>query len=356
MPSPQLRHPYTIATVSGGRCKQAQVVQILAQTGFWLREHVNREMLQSPGVVCPSFRAASLFERGLHRMTNAADARINHTRTAFLGTAVLLTLIAPSPALKAQNPKHPLDSLTSAEYWTTYKVLRASGKVDADTHYPKVQLKEPPNGEALAWKPGPMPREAFVVVWKGVQTFKGKQLVSWTEVNGVRPNSVREGGNEITAAVRADAGLQAALKRRGIKDLNSVFCFVNTPGYCGNADDEGWRLFRVECSPLFGAREDARSISGLTVVWEADAKKVLRLIDTEIVPIVPVPEHFDKASVGSLCEVPGPITMQQLLGQNRTHIVTAARVSRASQAGQRDQSIGMTRSGAGSLADVGARL
>jgi hypothetical protein len=48
MPSPQLRHPYTVATVSGGRCKPAQVVQILAQTGFWLREHVNREMLQSP--------------------------------------------------------------------------------------------------------------------------------------------------------------------------------------------------------------------------------------------------------------------------------------------------------------------
>ena len=65
MPSPQLRHPYTVATVSGGRCKQAQVAQILAQTGFWLREHVNREMLQSPGVVCPSFRAASLLERGL---------------------------------------------------------------------------------------------------------------------------------------------------------------------------------------------------------------------------------------------------------------------------------------------------
>ena len=37
MPSPQLRHPFTVATVSCGRCKQEQVVQILAQTGFWLR-------------------------------------------------------------------------------------------------------------------------------------------------------------------------------------------------------------------------------------------------------------------------------------------------------------------------------
>jgi primary-amine oxidase len=261
-------------------------------------------------------------------MTNAADARINHTRTALLGTAVLLTPIAPSPTLKAQNPEHPLDSLTSREYWTTYEVLRASGKVDADTRYPMVQRKEPPKEEVLAWKPGqPIPREAFVVVWKGMQTFEAvadliaKQLVSWTEMNRVQPNSVREEWNEITAAVMADGGLQVARKRRGITDLHSVFCFVNTPGYFGNADEEGRRLFRVECGQSNAAREDAGSISGLTVVRDADAKEVLRVIDTEIFPIVSVPGNFDKSSVGSLREVPGPITMQQLLGQNRTHIV-----------------------------------
>jgi primary-amine oxidase len=154
-------------------------------------------------------------------MKNVADARVNYTRTALLGMAILLTLIAPSPALKAQNSKHPLDSLTSPEYWTTYEVLRASGKVDADTRYPMVQLKEPPKGEVLAWKPGqPIRREAFVVVWKGKQTFeavvdlKGKKPVSWTEVKGVQPNSVREEEIEITAAVMAHAGLQRALKRR----------------------------------------------------------------------------------------------------------------------------------------------
>ena len=39
MPSPQLNQPYTVVTVSCGRCKQEQVVQILARTGFWLRAH-----------------------------------------------------------------------------------------------------------------------------------------------------------------------------------------------------------------------------------------------------------------------------------------------------------------------------
>jgi hypothetical protein len=37
MPSPQLKYPYTVVTISCGRCKQEQVVQILARSGFWLR-------------------------------------------------------------------------------------------------------------------------------------------------------------------------------------------------------------------------------------------------------------------------------------------------------------------------------
>jgi transcription elongation factor Elf1 len=37
MPSPQLKYPYTVVTVSCGRCKQEQVVQIPACSGFWLR-------------------------------------------------------------------------------------------------------------------------------------------------------------------------------------------------------------------------------------------------------------------------------------------------------------------------------
>jgi primary-amine oxidase len=254
-------------------------------------------------------------------MAIAGDGPINRTQTALLGVTVLLALIASSAALKAQTPQHPLDGLTSTEYWTAYEVLRASGKVDADTRYPMVQLKEPPKEEVLAWRPGqPVRREAFVVVWKDKHTFeavvdvKGKKLVSWIEVKGVQPNSVRDEGNEIAAAVIADARFQAALKHRGITDLNSVFCFVNPPGYFGTSEEQGRRLFRVECGEQLGAREDTGLISGLTVVWDADAKKVLRVIDTEIIHEPYVPSNFDQSSVGPLREVPGPITMQQPLG------------------------------------------
>jgi hypothetical protein len=37
MNSQQLKQPYTVVTVSCGHCKQEQVLQILARTGFWFR-------------------------------------------------------------------------------------------------------------------------------------------------------------------------------------------------------------------------------------------------------------------------------------------------------------------------------
>jgi primary-amine oxidase len=249
-----------------------------------------------------------------------ADFLMNYVRTSLLSVVVLI-LIASSPALKAQTAKHPLDGLTSTELWTTYEVLRASGKVDADTRYPMVQLKEPPKDEVLAWKPGqPIRREAFVVVWKAKQTFeavvdlKGKKIVAWTEMKGVQPNSVIEEQNEISAGVLADSGVQAALKLRGITDLNTVFGVLNPPGYFGTAEEDGRRFFRMELAVQYGAREDASIVPGLTVVWDADANKVLRIIDTGIVPIALVPSNFDQSSVGRLRDVPSPIVVQQPLG------------------------------------------
>lgn len=52
------------------------------------------------------------------------------------------------------SPLHPLDSLTTAEYWTTYDVLKQAGHVDADTFFASVFLREPAKDVVLAWKEG----------------------------------------------------------------------------------------------------------------------------------------------------------------------------------------------------------
>jgi len=42
----------------------------------------------------------------------------------------------------ADAPKHPLDGLTTAEYWAVSDTLNASGRVDSRTHYSLITLHE----------------------------------------------------------------------------------------------------------------------------------------------------------------------------------------------------------------------
>ena len=232
----------------------------------------------------------------------------------------LLAMIATPTA--AQTAKHPLDGLTGPEYWTAYEVLQASGKVDAKTRYPMVQLKEPPKKEVMAWKPGQsVRREALMVVKQGAQTFEAvvdvnaKKLVSWTEVKGVEPGAVGGEVEEIDGLVKQNAEVQAALKKRGITDLETVGCGGYGAGYFGTAEEQGRRLFRVECWKQYGALADWGPIEGLTILWDGNEKKVLRVTDTGLVP-VPQPEaNYDLASVGLLRATPPPLNVEQPMGR-----------------------------------------
>ena len=75
----------------------------------------------------------------------------------------------------AQVAQHPLQALTSQEYWAVYDVLRDNGKIDADTFIPSVLLHEPPKDRVLAWKPGdPVFREADVILMKKGLTIEAR--------------------------------------------------------------------------------------------------------------------------------------------------------------------------------------
>lgn len=234
--------------------------------------------------------------------------------------AAVAVVFALAQPMWPQGTKHPLDGLTGAEMWTAYEVIQASGKVDAKTRFPMVQLKEPPKEEVLAWKPGQaMRREAFVVVKEGAQTFEavvdvnGKRLVSWTEVKGVQPPATREEAD--VDWVKDNPEMQAAFKKRGITDLNTVFCGGYGKGYFASPDEDGRRLLRVECFEWRGGLEGAGTpIEGLTAVLDGNEQKVLRVIDTEVVPVPQEVGNYDSASVGALREAPAPLNVEQPMG------------------------------------------
>lgn len=242
---------------------------------------------------------------------------------AILRGAAWIGAAALTIPLPAQSTQHPLDGLTPAEYWTATAVLHDAGKVDGDTHYPLIQLKEPPKDAVLAWKPGqPVSREAWLMVEKGRQVFEavvdlqGKKLVSWTEIKGVQPPYVDlEQENAVDAGVKASAEMVGALRKRGITDLNTVYCPGYGTGYFGTPEEEGKRLLRIECFEASGGALGAgRPIEGLTALYDGYEGKILRVIDTDVVPLPSDAGFYDAAQLGTPRDAAAPLKVEQPLG------------------------------------------
>jgi len=255
-------------------------------------------------------------------MTTVGDFLSRGTAGIIACGLPLIFLAALATPGAAQPAKHPLDALTPAEYWAVFDALKASSHVDEKSRYSLVNLREPPKDEVLKWKPGqPFRREALVVVKQGARTFEaiadivGRKIISWKEVEGVQPNLTQEEIRTTDEAVKANPEWQAAMRRRGIADYETVECLGLSPGYFGTPEEQGRRLQRVICTDRHGVwNAEGRPIEGLITVWDANERKVLRVIDTGAVPVPRGRVDYDIESVGPPREIPTPITVQQPLG------------------------------------------
>lgn len=234
----------------------------------------------------------------------------------------ILLLAWTARVAAAQSPKHPLDELTPAEYWAAFEAIKASGRVDDKARFHALHLREPLKADVLGWKPGmAFRREALAVVKQGPRTFEAivdvaaRKVSSWKEVEGVQPNLTEEEMMAPNEAVKANPEWQAAMRKRGITDFETVRCVGPSPGFFGTAEEQGRRIQRVMCQDRRGVwNAVGRPIEGLTVVWDANEKKIIRIIDTGPVPVPRGPVDFDVDSVGPLREIPTPIHIQQPLG------------------------------------------
>ncbi len=213
-----------------------------------------------------------------------------------LGFLLGLALMASGPAL-AQD--HPLDPLTEAELDTMVKVLKADSRLPAGSLYPTVALKEPAKTLVKNWKKGaPVPREAFVVVldrksnktYEAVVDVKGGKVVSWKNIPGVQPGVLVEEFATPREIVRRDPGVIAALKKRGIEDVENVQVDTWGPGILSEQERAtGARLLRclLYYRPPGHFNPHNRPIEGLVAVVDLSKDAVIRLDDTGAVPVVP---------------------------------------------------------------------
>lgn len=248
-----------------------------------------------------------------------------HPLPSFTARSVLLAFVLAIatgvPGIVSAQATHPLDGLTAREYWAVFEALKASGRVDKESRYPSINLQDPPKEEVLKWKPGEtFRRQALVNVKQGKQTFEvvvdvtQQKILSWKEVPGVQPNLTAEEAEPVGDKVKENSEWQEAMRKRGITDFETVDCGGDSPGYFGTPEEQGRRLLRVTCAYRRGTwNEDARPVSGLVVVWDVEAKKVLRVIDTGAVPVPANPLEYTPDSIVPR-EAPAPLRIEQPMG------------------------------------------
>lgn len=249
-----------------------------------------------------------------------APPRWPRRRLKFIALAILgFTLLLGARAFAAN---HPLDPLSQEEIAATVQVLTKAGKVTDASRYMALVLRETTKAEVLKFKTGaPFSRQAFVVVhehttkqsFEAVVDLNTKQLVSWTELHGVQPTIVADAESEIVKkAVRADTRWQEALTRRGFTDLDAVTIDTWPVGFYGLDDEMGARM--VNAIPYYRGRSInyyARPIEGVRALVDLDTGKVLKVVDTGVVPIAKATADLDARSIGHQRKPPMPLHIEQ---------------------------------------------
>ncbi|MGA8593698.1 MAG: hypothetical protein WB676_03050 [Bryobacteraceae bacterium] len=178
-------------------------------------------------------------------------------------------------------PLHPLDSLTTAEYWTVYDVLQKNGHAGPDDLFASVLLREPPKSAVLAWKPGnAVPREADVVILHKGQTFEAqvditsRKLVSWNERKDVQAPFVPSEIFGTDEVIKKDPRIVEVLKKRGISDMNTVECLTLPVSYASVPEQLTQRIGFGSCSEQHGSYHSwGRSIEGSHFEWTWSARR-----------------------------------------------------------------------------------
>lgn len=201
---------------------------------------------------------------------------------------------------------HPLDGLTTSEYWTVYETLQKAGHADPDTVFSSVLL-HPPSKQAILTNQ-PVPRQADVILFKSGKTFSAqinitaKSVVSHTELKDAQAPFTLSELLSADEPIKKDPRVIEALKKRGLTDLRTVQCTALPVAYRSTAEQASQRVGFVSCAKTNGTLHTwGRSIEGLTIQLDMVTKKIIRVVDTEVAPVPTANNDYEE-----IAEVPRP--------------------------------------------------
>lgn len=208
-----------------------------------------------------------------------------------------------------EQATHPLEPLTEDEIARTVETLRESGEVGEHHRFAAVTVAEPPKAELVAWSPGDAWDRRAVASMVDRSTGESQtSVVSLTtgevvsfEAAGGQHMVLFEELFEAIVVVKEDQGWRAAMKRRGVEDLDAVQC---DPWPAGHFDDEwvGKRVCRVVSYVRHHESDNgyAHPVEGVVATVDLTEREVVDLVDTEAIPLPEQCRNYDPESVGTL--------------------------------------------------------
>jgi primary-amine oxidase len=214
---------------------------------------------------------------------------------------------------RGPEPSHPLQRLGADEIRRARTLLAGHGLVGERTRFAYLGLEEPPKGEVLAFRPGqPVERRVRAILLDTatgaaadvVASLSRGAIDSAAELDTARdgqPPIMVEDLVAVDEIVKADSGWRAAMARRGITELDLVRPCPLSAGSFGIQGEEGRRLLRVLSFVQHHGKDHpwAHPVDGLVAYVDLIERRVLHLIDQEVLPIPEEPGNFDDpAEVG----------------------------------------------------------
>ncbi|MGP8059582.1 MAG: primary-amine oxidase [Acidimicrobiales bacterium] len=203
-----------------------------------------------------------------------------------------------SPSEAAQPVDHPLATLRADEIRVAVDVARATGRLDERARFAYIGLHEPSKDLVRSFVPGEtIDRQVRLVIVTGPEAGLVEAVVSvtrgavrsWSVVDDARPALLIEESMHAIEALKAHPEWQAAMRRRGVTDFDSVQIDPWPAGSFGVAHEKARRICRclsyVRESP--GDNGYARPVEGVIGFVDMGRGEVLEVTDTGVVALPP---------------------------------------------------------------------
>jgi primary-amine oxidase len=216
---------------------------------------------------------------------------------------------------------HPLAPLSAAEIEAAVAVARAHECFTESARFAYIGLAPPTKDQVRAWRPGaPTDRRVRMMVVTGPDAHVMDMVASPSsgdltvdEVPGMRPGLLFEESITAIVALKEDPAWQAAMRRRGIEDLDTVQIDPWPAGSFGVSHEEGRRICR--CLSYVRERPDdngyARPVEGVIAFVDMARGDVLEVIDTGVVPLPPEGGSYYPEDVAQLRQDLRPLEITQ---------------------------------------------